>query len=215
VLITLGFLPKNHLIAEVDVDKKYCQDLWTLVRGDDIGGVSWETLRIVLLNFIGIKTPEHEKQMENERHATEGDQMEKSKESVGDEAAEKPNDMTQLALFEDGTFYLKKGSHRRLFAHFKSLYVHRVQYVGLYQKKNKDYVDSASYLQAKPQISDKTNKLAENRRKKMLGEGNENVSLVQILLIPKHNEEQMEARRKELMEKEVDGCTFKPKTLDY
>ena len=65
-----------------------------------------------------------------------------------------------MASFEDGTFYLRKGSHRRLFAHFKSLYVHRVQYVGLYQKKLKDYVDPASYLQSKPHISDKTTKLA-------------------------------------------------------
>ena len=58
--------------------------------------------------------------------------------------------------------------------------------------------------------------MAENKRKKLLGDNaGDNVSLVQILLIPKHNEEYMESKRKELKDREVDGCTFKPQTLDY
>lgn len=48
----------------------------------------------------------------------------------------------------------------------------------------------------------------------MLGE-RENVSLVEILLIPKHNEEELEIKRKHKYEKELEDCTFAPKTLDY
>lgn len=43
----------------------------------------------------------------------------------------------------------------------------------------------------------------------------ENVSLVEILLIPKHNEKDLEAKRQLLKDKHVEGCTFKPTTLDY
>src|SRR4051812_2470022 len=56
--------------------------------------------------------------------------------------------------------------------------------------------------------------MAENKRKKMLGD-REGASLVEILLIPKHNEEYLEEKRKAMKEREVEGCTFAPKTLDY
>jgi len=36
--------------------------MWALVRGEERGGVSWDTLRVVFLNLIGIKTPDREKQ---------------------------------------------------------------------------------------------------------------------------------------------------------
>jgi hypothetical protein len=52
-------------------------------------------------------------------------------------------------------------------------------------------------VQAKPQISDKSAKLAEKKRKKLLGD-RENVSLVEILLIPKHNNKELEEKRKHL-----------------
>jgi len=52
-------------------------------------------------------------------------------------------------------------------------------------------------VQPKPQISEKSAKLAEAKRKKLLGD-RENVSLVEILLIPKHNEADLESKRKQL-----------------
>ena len=45
--------------------------------------------------------------------------------------------------------------------------------------------------------------------------GREGVSQVEIFLKPKHNEDYLEEQRKALKEREVDGCTFKPETLDY
>lgn len=66
----------------------------------------------------------------------------------------------------------------------------------------------------KPKISEKTAKLAENKRRKLLGNRG-NASLVEILLIPKNNEAALVQKRKQLEEKEVEGCTFAPKTLNY
>jgi len=59
-------------------------------------------------------------------------------------------EVTKLGFFESDRFYLRKDSHKKIFTHFKSFYVHRVQYVGLNKKISKQYVDPSSYLQQKP-----------------------------------------------------------------
>jgi hypothetical protein len=46
--------------------------LWALVRGND-GGVSLDTLRVVLLNIIGIKTADREKVPEEEGEKDEAE----------------------------------------------------------------------------------------------------------------------------------------------
>jgi hypothetical protein len=48
-----------------------------------------------------------------------------------------------------------------------------------------------------------------------MGENRGKVSHVEILLIPKHNQEWLEAQRKQREEKEFEGCSFKPSTLAY
>jgi hypothetical protein len=37
-----------------------------MVKGEDRGGVSWDTLRVIFLNFAGIKTADREKTPEND-----------------------------------------------------------------------------------------------------------------------------------------------------
>lgn len=84
-----------------------------------------DTLRVVLLNVIGIRIPEREKTPDvNETQMNET--------NVGDEAAERPNiNMEKLGLFDElKKFHLKTGGHSRVFAHFKNLYVNKVQFVG-------------------------------------------------------------------------------------
>jgi hypothetical protein len=63
-------------------------------------------------------------------------------------------------------------------------------------------------------VSEKSAKLAENKRKKLLGD-RQGASLVEILLIPKHNESKLDEQRKQQKDKEVEGCTFTPQTLKY
>lgn len=65
----MGFLPFNK--APEAIDQKLCQDLWNLVKGEEIGGVSWDTLRVVFLTFIGIKEREKAVEGEEEPHQEE------------------------------------------------------------------------------------------------------------------------------------------------
>jgi hypothetical protein len=60
ILIRLGFLPNSH------------PNEFALVRGND-GGVSLDTLRVVLLNIIGIKTADREKVPEEEGEKDEAE----------------------------------------------------------------------------------------------------------------------------------------------
>ena len=59
VLCQLGFLPNKPNIDAVD--QQLCQDLWSLVKGEERGGVAFETLKVAFLNFIGIKTLDRER----------------------------------------------------------------------------------------------------------------------------------------------------------
>ena len=65
----------------------------------------------------------------------------------------------------------------------------------------------------KPKISEKTAKLAAQKRAKM--HGNQNITIVELLLTPAQNTEPLERIKQEKAEKEVEECTFKPKTLHY
>jgi len=53
VLTKMGFLPRDK--APEATEENLCRDLWTLVKGDENHGVTFNTLRVVLLNIIGIK----------------------------------------------------------------------------------------------------------------------------------------------------------------
>ena len=59
-LTSSGFLPKDKPTIEA-IDQQLCQDLWKVARGEERGGISWDTFRVLTLNFIGIRTPDREK----------------------------------------------------------------------------------------------------------------------------------------------------------
>jgi hypothetical protein len=48
----MGFLPLDK--APVAEDQKLCQDMWKLLKGEERGGVSWETLRVAFLALVGL-----------------------------------------------------------------------------------------------------------------------------------------------------------------
>ena len=58
VLTSLGFLPKNKALENHEV--QLVQELWTLMRGHLNAGVSFDTLRTVLLNVYGLRTRDRE-----------------------------------------------------------------------------------------------------------------------------------------------------------
>lgn len=218
-LTDLGFLPSSTAIASPD--QQLCQDLWSLVKGNTKGYVTFDTLKVCMLHFIGVKTPDREGEP-SEGEEEEPRQQNEDGENEGDQPAEQPNDeFSKLGFFSEERFFLKRGLHNALFTHFKNFYVHRMQFVGGVQKRENPKPKAAAVsageasMTTKPYISNKSAQLAENKRRKMLGERAHNANLVEILLIPKHNEAYLEEQRKALHDKEVDGCTFAPKTIDY
>lgn len=103
-----------------------CQDLWKLTRGEDRGGISWDTLKVLTLNFIGIRTHDREKVNEEEEEKPE-------LVADGDQPAENPsaaNDVSKFGFFEENTFYIRKGDGKKIFTLFKNFYVHRMHHVG-------------------------------------------------------------------------------------
>jgi hypothetical protein len=96
LLKLLGFLPDAHKLAQID--EKLVQDLWILVKGELNEGVSLDTLRVVLLNVIGVRVLDREQTYEGETSVVE----------EGENAAPTTDiDLDKLAFFYDnGLFYL-------------------------------------------------------------------------------------------------------------
>ena len=62
-LILLGFIQGER---ETETDQRLLHDLWVLVKGEQNGGVSLDTLRVVFLNMIGIRTKDREAKIEED-----------------------------------------------------------------------------------------------------------------------------------------------------
>ena len=54
----MGFLPLNK--EPEQVDRALLEDFWVLLRGEDNNGVSLDTLKVIMINLIGVRTPERE-----------------------------------------------------------------------------------------------------------------------------------------------------------
>ena len=125
-LTSSGFLPRDKPVIEA-IDQQLCQDLWKLARGEERGGISWDTFKVLTLNFIGIRTPDREKINEDEEEHVPDQTVE------GDQPAENPSaaaDVSKYGFFEDDVFYLRKGDAKKVFTLFKNFYVHRMHHVG-------------------------------------------------------------------------------------
>ena len=109
-LTHIGFLPRDKPAIEA-IDQQLCQDLWRLVQGEEKGGVSWDTLKVLSLNNIGIrvsdreKTPEHEEEQPVEQ-TVDGDQPAENPQSL--------QDVAKFGFFEEDAFYIRKGDARKL-----------------------------------------------------------------------------------------------------
>ena len=113
-----------------------------------------DTLRVVLLNMIGIKVADREQSKSNE--TVEVSVLEEGEDAAPITVADM--DLTKLGFFdEEGKFFLKKGDHKKLFTYFKNFYIHRVQHVGAAKKAPITTEGRDSY---QPKVSGKTAKLA-------------------------------------------------------
>ena len=210
--------------------------MWKLAKGEENGGITFDTLRVIMLNLIGLKVRDRQipvaptpaqsdtaSQKQIEGINGDGEALpahDESASQIHDHPHASDKQIVGLFLGENGNkFFLRCGDHGKLFTHFKAFYVHRVQFTGLNDEYRKSLFDSyqpRSEYKDRPEISEKTSLLADKKRKKLLGDKDPTlVSKVEIFLIPKINQAKIEAKMLEQKEKEVSECTFAPKTLDY
>lgn len=82
-----------------------------------------DTVRVILINLIGVKT--------RDREAVNINEME-------DDVDDVDIQVDKCGFFdEDIVFYLRKGDHQRLFTYFKNFYIHRIQNIGNIKRSNK------------------------------------------------------------------------------
>ncbi len=123
LLVRLGFIPETF--SSESVESVLLSDLWKLLKGEELQGVSVNALRTVLVNIIGCKMSDKEKELDTTQKKNSPDRRE------SDEEHEEHESITDLGQYDpDGEFYLKKGEHSHFFMHFKNLYVNRMHYIG-------------------------------------------------------------------------------------
>jgi len=127
-------------------------DLWALAQGEEREGITPETIEYLLLCIMGNFHVELEVEPEAEE---------------GEEAPAAPADLNGYGSYNDeGVFILRKGGQRKVFNHFNILFANRLVF---YQNKPVKDVE-AEHIQEAPVVSDKSKKLAEEARRKKLGD---------------------------------------------
>jgi hypothetical protein len=233
----LGFLPPDR--APNDHERGLIGELWGLTKGEENKGVTFDTLKVVFLNMIGIKVRERQAvvpatplpsdmdsqpaadillQPAEEQQVNDAYSVNATEESMSEMSRQVDNRIVGL-FKEDDRFFLRKGDHSKLFTHFKYFYSLRLQFTGLNSEYKKSLFDSYKPnedVKSKPEINEKNTDLAKKKRTKLLkGQDPTLVSQVEIFLIPKLNQAKIDAKKQELLDKEFEQCSFAPKTLDY
>jgi len=133
--------------------------LWKLAKGEENGGITFDTLRVLMLNLIGLKVRDREisvaptpaqsdnaSQKQNEGLNGDGEALpahDESASQIHDHPHASDKQIVGLFLGENGSkFFLRCGDHSKLFTHFKPFYVHRVQFTGLNDEYRKSLFDS-------------------------------------------------------------------------
>jgi hypothetical protein len=98
-------------------EQQCMQEIWEQMNGDSLGGVTGANLKTFMMNVVGV--PQGEKEG--------GDSENKD----------------ELCFYEGSTLRMKVGSHKKVFLKFKSLYIHRVQHVGLREKARMNEMNSS------------------------------------------------------------------------
>lgn len=106
-------------------------------------------------------------------------------EPVAQDASEVPHAPRFGWIDEDGYFFFLPGKSHRFFTHFKDFYINYIQ-AQASGSRQQQIISEDGQTPPKPMISSKTSKIAEQRRKKILGAEGEGkkVDIVTILLKP-------------------------------
>lgn len=71
ILTLMGFLPHDKMPDPVD--QQLLNEFWHLVKIEEHRGVTLDTLRVALLNIVGIRLPDRERLPRNEREDSENE----------------------------------------------------------------------------------------------------------------------------------------------
>ena len=203
IMATLGFLPEN--VAPGKPDYALFEELWAIVDGEDRGGINKEDLAYVLQIIRGITLPEKEV----EADAPEG------KEGLS----------KQIVFNADGNLQIRKGGQAKLHKKFIPFYVNKQQapdYSRMREKRMFQRPETADQaVTSRPEISQKTKRLADKQRSKLQGESvgkRTATAVVQHLLAKEKVRAEQKQKKAEAIQKEKEDeqeFTFKPKTNKY
>jgi len=166
----------------------------------------------LLLIIRGAKIPFKEREFDAEEDGSlQEENLQTSNEKVPDVLTK--NCMLSLT----GEFVVRPGGQSKIYQHFKDLYINRMQLEGI--KKPTKSVE-LQFVQSKPQISKKSQKMAEKAREKVLqqaGVPEGNVDIVTLLLSKDKIRNNNKREREELILsdkqfKDEAELTFKPQT---
>lgn len=181
-------------MSEESADFKLFKELWALLDGEKTGGVSVENLLYLLLLVRGAKLPSREVAFE----------------------AEEDRDTTMLKYGQivSDNFTVQPGGQKKIFTHFKDLYVNRMQFEGHKRPVKSVQVDILSA----PIVSNKTKKIADKHREKIApGMAHD---IVTFLLKKNEVKESIKDAKanailEEKYEQESKELTFKPQTIEF
>ncbi|CAK57383.1 unnamed protein product (macronuclear) [Paramecium tetraurelia] len=200
-------------------------EIWTVLRGDELGGISKRNLCLFLLTLIGItdfkikelpsaqneELPNYQKSIQPQQHKIV--------------TAHQPNDKPKLGTIDkDGNIIFTIEETKKIQRQFDILYRNRL---GCEELKKTNWKDENPY---KPQILPHSKQLACQYREKLLEETatlidnqlikvnipeNGQITHADLLVLQKKAVEyHKEQKKQEILQQQLDKCPFKPQLLN-
>ncbi|CAD8110640.1 unnamed protein product [Paramecium primaurelia] len=200
-------------------------EIWTVLRGDELGGISKRNLCLFLLTLIGItdfkikelpsaqneELPNYQKSIQPQQHKIV--------------TAHQPNDRPKLGTIDkDGNIIFTFEETKKIQKQFDILYRNRL---GCEELKKSNWKDENPY---KPQILAQSKQLANQYREKLLEETanlidnqlikvnipeNGQITHADLLVLQKKAVEyHKEQKKQEILQQQLDKCPFKPQLLN-
>ncbi|CAD8101174.1 unnamed protein product [Paramecium primaurelia] len=200
-------------------------EIWTVLRGDELGGISKRNLCLFLLTLIGItdfkikelpsaqneELPNYQKSIQPQQHKIV--------------TAHQPNDKPKLGTIDkDGNIIFTFEETKKIQKQFDILYRNRL---GCEELKKSNWKDENPY---KPQILAQSKQLANQYREKLLEETanlidnqlikvnipeNGQITHADLLVLQKKAVDyHKEQKKQEILQQQLDQCPFKPQLLN-
>ncbi|CAD8209441.1 unnamed protein product [Paramecium pentaurelia] len=200
-------------------------EIWTVLRGDELGGISKRNLCLFLLTLIGItdfkikelpsaqneELPNYQKSIQPQQHKIV--------------TAHQPNDRPKLGTIDkDGNIIFTFEETKKIQKQFDILYRNRL---GCEELKKSNWKDENPY---KPQILAQSKQLANQYREKLLEETanlidnqlikvnipeNGQITHADLLVLQKKAVDyHKEQKKQEILQQQLDKCPFKPQLLN-